>query len=568
MKKFSKYAYKFLLGLEFVALVFLVGTVTLAPADKAEAEQATIKHTRDVVHITENTRLDFSGLDAENYYYGLIDNDAYIYKVERIFEDGFSGVYYPIDSSSHWLNPEKFSVRYEEKDLVFTARGKKLEPDFDIYIDSLFVTGSFKDGPDFLATNHHIAFKRYLEPSFTLYDNDRFQKESFKVEVKKNVKYGHAKGFWVSYKMEDDRYLRMLVKNMSKTITPKELDLTLDLYLPKDDTVKEHPLFVLMHGGSFYFGDKGDETMRLWCEHFASMGYVVASANYRMGFMPNKAAIQRCGYEAVQDANAAMRFLIHNAKTYGIDTNNVFVGGTSAGSITMLSMAFMTDSNCPDFVKKHRFAKRFGGLTTACNDIKQPFKIKAIANMWGAVYDLDEINSRPTPVISFHGDADVIVPFDCGIPFSAVKGNIGEMLFDTMYGSKSIHQRLDSLHIRNEFYPLQGKPHSPYVDANDNVNDTYYFIQNKMQAFFLKEMKRVGQIYEVSKLPLQYGIKQSDIEFVNWKVEGGFILQRDGNNITVMWRSDAPYHSITASGSLKNGTPFVKEKKITKHRKI
>lgn len=562
------YAYKFLLGLEFVALVFLVGAVTLAPADKAEAEQEKITHTRDVVRITEESRLDFSGLDAENYYYGLIDNDAYIYKVERLFEDGFSGVYYAVDSSSQWLNPEKFKVRYHDKELVFSAQDSKIELEFDILMDSLSVTGSFEDKSDLLGPTHHIAFKRYNEPSFTVCDNDRFEKESFKVEVKKDVKYGHAKGFWASYQMKDDKYLKMLLKNLGKTITPKELDLTLDLYLPKDDTIKEHPLFVLMHGGSFYFGDKGDETMRLWCEHFASTGYVVASANYRMGFMPNKAAIQRCGYEAIQDANAVMRYLIHHAKTYGIDTNNVFVGGTSAGSITMLSMAFMTDNNSPDFVKKHKYAKRFGGLTTAGNDIKQSFKIKAIANMWGAIYDLDQISSRPTPVISFHGDADVIVPFDCGIPFSAVKGNIGEMLFDTMYGSKSIHQRLDSLRIRNEFYPLLGKSHSPYVDGNDNVNEVYYFIQNKMQAFFLKEMKRVGQIYEVSKVPLQYGIKQEDVAFVNWKVEGGFILQRYGNNICVVWRSDAPHHSITASGCLKNGTPFLKEKKISKNIKI
>ena len=531
MKKFSRYIYKLLLCLEMVSLAFLVSTCSQQPVDRAEETQAEIKHAAEAVHLTEDSPIDFSQLDTTHYYYGYVNNNACFFKLNRCLPHGVSGVYYPTDSTSQWLDPVAFSLKQEEGDLYFNSKGDRKELDFDIVIDEKSISGSYTDKTNLLVKSKgHFAFKRYDEPSFHVYKSNRYNSEAFEVEVKKDVKYGHAKGFWTSYITNETKFVKMFLSNMGKTFSSKELDLTVDIYMPKGDTVKEHPLFVLLHGGAFYIGDKGCETMRIWCEHFAKMGYVVASANYRMGFMPSKASIQRCGYEAIQDANAVMRFLVHNAKEYGIDTNNIFVGGTSAGSITMLSMVFMNDINCPDFVRDRNFKKKLGSLKTSGNDIRQAFGVKAIANMWGALYDLDEINTRPTPVISFHGDKDNLVPFDCGIPFSDVKGKIGERLFDTMYGSKAIHGRLDSLRIRNEFYPIQGKSHAPYEDGNGHVNDIYYFIQDKMQSFFLKELKRVTPIQQVSKIPIQYAVKQEDIQEIQWKVEGGFIMKRDGTS--------------------------------------
>ncbi|MBO4489071.1 MAG: alpha/beta hydrolase [Bacteroidales bacterium] len=567
MKKLSRLICKALLCVEMVSLVIMVGTCASHPADKAKEKQAEVTHASDAVHLTEK-HIDFSCLDTAHYYFGYVNNNAYYYKINRLTEQGVSGNYYPVDSASQWLVPVPFSLKLEGGDLYFISKGVRTMLDIDIVVDARSISGSFSDKSELITKNKgHLVFQRYKEPSFHAYKSNRYNSETYEIEVEKDVKYGHAKGFWTSYIIKDSKYLKMLLSNLGKTITPKELDLKVDIYMPKD-TFQEHPLFVLLHGGAFYFGDKGAETSRVWCEHFAKMGYVVASANYRMGFLPTKAAIQRCGYEAIQDANAVMRFLIHNAQQYGIDTNNVFVGGTSAGSIIMLSMAFMTDSNCPDFVRERNFKKKLGSLKTSGNDIRQPFKIKAIANMWGALYDLDEISSRPVPIISFHGDQDNVVPFDYGIPFSDVKGKIGERLFDTMYGSKSIHERLDSLLVRNEFYPLQGKKHAPYEDANGHVNDLYFFIQNKIQAFFLKELQRVAPIKQVSKKPLRYAVNQKDVEEIQWKVVGGFILERNEDEITVMWRQDAPRHVIYASGKLKNGTPFNLQKKISKPRHI
>mgnify|MGYP002620026940 CR=1 FL=1 len=569
MKKRGRFLYKFLIAVEVLFLTFGVSTCNKLPVDRAEREQQTFHHTSDATHVTTKQNLDFTILDDRFYYEGLIDNDAYIFKITQKGRSGFSGIFYPLDSTITWLQPEPFSVSLQNGKSVFSARNEKISFEFDVVIDSFSITGTYVEKSfNPIPKSGHFIFVRYENPPFQRLKEVRYKEEVYGVKVQKDVKYGHAKGFWASYVLKDTKYLRMLVKNFSKTITPKDLDLTLDVYYPDEDTVTMRPLFVLLHGGAFYFGDKGAETMRLWCEHFAKMGYVVASANYRMGFMPNKQSIQRCGYSAIQDAHAAVRYLVHHAEEYGIDTNNVFVGGTSAGSITMLSMVFMNDQNCPDFVRGHRFAKRFGSLHTADNNLRNTFKVKAIANMWGAVYELDEIASNPVPTISFHGDQDKIVPFDAGVPFSEVKGSIGEMLFDTMYGSQAIHRYLDSLHVRNEFYPLAGKKHSPYEDANGNVNDIYYFIQDKMQNFFYNTMEQDVRIKRVSNQPLEYVIEHPDVDEVMWKAEGGFVWRMENGKVCVVWRSDAPRHTLVATGRLRSGLVFYKRMNVSKPYKI
>ena len=83
---------------------------------------------------------------------------------------------------------------------------------------------------------------------------------------------------------------------------------------------------------------------------------------------------------ALQDAHAAMRFMVDHAKYYNIDTSNIFVGGASAGSITALNLAFMTDNDRPQAVKGNRF-RDMGTIASSGNSSHATFRIKALANM-------------------------------------------------------------------------------------------------------------------------------------------------------------------------------------------
>ena len=178
--------------------------------------------------------------------------------------------------------------------------------------------------------------------------------------------------------------------------------------------------------------------------------------------------------------------------------------------------------------------------------------------MWGALYDLSVLKNKRIPIISFHGTEDEIVPYDEGYPFSTMKSDIGEMLFDKMYGSKAIHKRMNEIHVINAFYPIEGGRHSPYTDSDGNINANYYFIQNKIQAFFLQELSGNTAISYNKKNPTKFTINNTNVKSMNWKVDGGFITGYDNRTITVLWCSDKSKHSVSASGTLKNGATFNK----------
>lgn len=522
--------------------------------DSTKATKHRHQHSSVAITIDEDDVVNFNKIDTLHYYIGEVDDSSYIFIIEHTTSEGISGKYYPVGNSAY-ISPTPFTISYRHKKYVFETQNRSTSINFDIILDTASLSGSFY--PTLAPIKkQNIFFKRYHAPAFKNYKSDRYNQEIFDFQKDADIVYGNAKGFWTSNPMDEEKYMKTILKSIGKTATEENLNLTLDLYRPLNDTVTKRPLLVLLHGGAFFVGDKGGETTAKWCEHFAKSGWVVASVNYRMGFRLSKASIQKCGYEAIQDAHAAVRYLVANAKEYGIDPDYVFMGGTSAGSITALGMTFMTNATRPPFVFSNKLDKKSGNIESSGNNYHPSFKIRAIANMWGAVYDLDELNGHHISVISFHGTADNLVPFDQGFPFSNIKGKVGEMLFDKMYGSKAIHQRLDSLHVRNEFHPIEGVGHAPYQDKKGHPNDCYYFIQDKMQHFFLAELTKTSSITYDKSNPQLYYLKQQDIAKINWKIEGGFILDTKNETVTVLWQKDAPKRKLTASGLKSNGTAF------------
>ncbi len=115
--------------------------------------------------------------------------------------------------------------------------------------------------------------------------------------------------------------------------------LYMDVYEPAGDPVANRPLVIMCHGGYFLTGDKAAADMLPLCTDLARMGYVVASINYRVGIpfgaeleLPYGQALLR----SIQDVRAAIRWFRKNAdtegNTYRINPEQIFVGGTSAGS--------------------------------------------------------------------------------------------------------------------------------------------------------------------------------------------------------------------------------------------
>ena len=318
---------------------------------------------------------------------------------------------------------------------------------------------------------------------------DRYQKEIFsKVEVKSNLLYGKAKGLWINSPYTDDPYITVLGKGLIKSFNdPELLDLKLDVYYPKTDLFKNRPLVMLIHGGAFYIGSKESAAESSLATSLAKCGYVVASINYRLGFKPLASDVELSAYRAVQDAHAALRFLSHNAKGLGIDPNQIYVGGTSAGAVASLNVAFLDNAKRPKRILEAEKEGKVMKIEESGNKYTEKFEIKAVANMWGAVSDLNIIDKdKKISVLSIHGTADGIVPYEYDHPFQNSL-MINRLLMDKMYGSKSIHDRLQMLGIRNRLIPLKGMGHEPELDNYKTLNHFMDTITYQVTKFFYEE---------------------------------------------------------------------------------
>ena len=418
--------------------------------------------------------------------------------------------------------------------------------------------------------SHSLVATAYEAPTYTSRIDPRYRHPTYAVGMVPDVTYGYAQGYWTENgNFADKGYARIVLEGIRKSFSMRDLPLQLDLYRP-NGIQGPKPLILFLHGGAFYVGDRHDEAIVSWCRYFASLGYVTASMDYRMGFLPAKDDIERTGYMAVQDAHAAMRYLVAHADEYGIDPDQLYAAGTSAGSITALNLAFMRDDNRPQASyggdKSGLFRRGdhtdLGSIASSGNDINVDFHIRAVANMWGAISDLSILKNSKTAIISFHGDADQLVPYDRGYPFSDISEGFGQRLFAEMFGSKQIDQQARRLGLRSSFFSFPGESHAFHIDEDKHINKNWYFIRDSITTFFYKDMVPVrASIQSDDKKRYNINLGES-VDSVDWKVEGGFIVRHSTRGIRVLWRADEDKHSITASGFYKNGLGWVDRKKV------
>ncbi|MDD3741544.1 MAG: hypothetical protein PHH30_09905, partial [Bacteroidales bacterium] len=270
-------------------------------------------------------------------------------------------------------------------------------------------------------------------------------------------------------------------------------------------------------------------------------------------------------YRALQDIHAAMKYIVKNADVYGIDTDYLFAGGSSAGDVTSLNLAFMKNKNRPESTYKSLLHDDLGNVESSTNTIKADFKIKAVINMWGAVNDLELLKNSETSVISFHGDADKVVPIDYDFPFQDMKSRINTLVLFKMYGSLPIHIKLKELGRREELHIFENAGHSLNVDEDNHLNENFKFICYKSRDFLFEEIfpekykiKSVPQTLYNRAMPL-YETGFSDYVKIFWDVEGGMITGTKDNQVRVVWFENAHKHKLKLSVLTDTGAGFFDE---------
>ena len=283
-----------------------------------------------------------------------------------------------------------------------------------------------------------------------------FTTPQYEVRVERDVVYSEARGFWASEEEEEGMGFGKMITKLTRQ---RPLELDMDIYLPEDDPDgTSRPLLLMLHGGSFFFGNKEEKGQSAWCRHFASLGYVAASINYRLGFNIKKKDIERAEEYAVEDAEAALRYLL-SREDLRIEPEKVFGAGTSAGASTVMVLALKPGAP----------------------------PIRAVCSLWGSLHDLSALENSRTAILSYQSVKDPVMPYGEGYPFTKKDGALWPpswMFIKKMYGTGAIHKRALELGLRSEHHPIEEAGHRLHIGTDGNFTPLFFEIQDRMATFF------------------------------------------------------------------------------------
>ncbi len=255
----------------------------------------------------------------------------------------------------------------------------------------------------------------------------------------------------------------------------------LDVIGPRD-TTERLPTLLYIHGGGWVGGDK--DAMFLRFLPYLEMGFAVVNVEYRLGAVALAPA-------AVEDCRCALRWVIEHAEEYGFDGDRIVVTGTSAGGHLTLTTGMLTasaglDRRCPALRPEGGRADayepempvaamvNFFGITDVADLVDGP-NAKTYAVRWmGGMADWREIARRVSPleyvradlppILTIHGDADPIVPYQHGV---------------------RLHEALETAGVSNHLHTVPGGGHGGF-NLQDNLE-----VMRVIRAF-LKEHGIVG----------------------------------------------------------------------------
>lgn len=213
-------------------------------------------------------------------------------------------------------------------------------------------------------------------------------------------------------------------------------NLYIDVYNPapgSETTLdgKPKPTILYVFGGGFISGRRNDPFCLPWFKILTENGYGVVSVDYRLGLKGIKMKFdifhlfQSARYTkkavdiGVEDIFAAVRYLIDNQGTLGIDPDNLVISGSSAGAMISLSCGLETSSP-----------------TERSAILPEGFRFKGVMSFAGAVMSDSGVPSysvEPAPHLLFHGTEDGAVSYD-----KLAFGRYG------MYGSSSLVEKVFS----------------------------------------------------------------------------------------------------------------------------
>jgi dienelactone hydrolase len=256
--------------------------------------------------------------------------------------------------------------------------------------------------------------------------------------------------------------------------------LALDVYLPAGDTQASRPAIIMIHGGGFdrqipeeqnppTNGTRKDPLMVDLCNFFARKGYVTISLSYRRGkdLAPGQTVTDsiikyyEAAYRAAQDARAAVRFIKQHSSLAGIDTNNIFVFGGSAGAITAMNVAYADKADIPNY-----YIERWGPLDgdDVYDYAGHSVRVKGVINAEGVITDTNYIDAGDPPLASLYGDRDEFYNDSTLLSSRAL----------AFYNGQKIHLRANRSGVRNAIQTYSEGAHGSTFNSTNRVSSAFF----------------------------------------------------------------------------------------------
>ena len=347
------------------------------------------------------------------------------------------------------------------------------------------------------------------------------------------------------------------------------INLYMDIFEPTGDTLSARPLAIICFGGGFLAGSKDHWSIRLLAQGLAHRGFVTATIDYRLGMnIFDSDLATRAVYRAVQDSRAVIRYFKADAAgvdSFRVDTNNVFIGGHSAGAFIALHNLYLeTEEERPvstyEWTQDGMEVPDLGCLDCAGDNQEYSGEAMGAFSLAGALGFTTYINAsedgKPT---LFHSEDDPTVPYDAGEPFSDLLSFVPGSDLPPVYGSLPISLRCDTLDIPHDFNSYEDRGHGVHEDGETALyDDILPGICDFLHREYLRPYSNglVGDSVICSSDLIQpYLIDSTTGVYFDWTVEGGTPVEQSNisPSIIIAWDSTASDRMVSVVPYAANG---------------
>lgn len=248
------------------------------------------------------------------------------------------------------------------------------------------------------------------------------------------------------------------------------VELQLDVYVPATElggapwvkfSDERRQVLLYIHGGGWTDLNRAYRNLNFL--PYVDKGWAVVNVDYRL---LKQAPFPAC----IADCRHALNWIYENADGFKFDTSKIVVSGESAGGHLALMTGFLTNDVAfaipgKPITRELRVAAvvNWFGISDVGRIMEFWNSASYVTNLVGDISKIEEIyrscsplthiNASVPPVLTIHGDADQVVPFD---------------------QATRLHEALNQCGVKNELHVVKGKKHGNFDEQE--MSENFYTI--------------------------------------------------------------------------------------------